>query len=332
MVKSADRTAMKLPPNLGALPSQKQHLFNAKASGGAALLIAMLIVAMVASLASAASWLQWRNAQAQADERAQAQSHWLARGALDWGKIVLNIDRRRTTIDDLTEPWAVPLAESRIGTFLSAEKNVSQNANTDLAQAFFSGGMVDLQSRLNFRNLISNGQIDKKVQKQFENLFQSLGLSASLANEVMRNYEESLRVSPTRDAPLSPMCVKQLVWLGLNNQQLNRIQNYVTILPEETPININTASEPVLRAALPTDDAGAAARLVAHRNSHPFKTLSEAQALLPEQAEKLSERYFSVSTEFFQLTGRLRLETLEVVDSFVLHRTFMQINTIAKAC
>lgn len=51
---------------------------------GAALLTAMLTVALVASLASAALWQQWRSIEVEAAERARSQSLWVLTGALDW--------------------------------------------------------------------------------------------------------------------------------------------------------------------------------------------------------------------------------------------------------
>ena len=61
---------------------------------GAALLMAMLTVALVATLAAAGMWLQWRSIEVEAAERQRAQSHWLLLGALDWARIILREDAR----------------------------------------------------------------------------------------------------------------------------------------------------------------------------------------------------------------------------------------------
>ena len=93
------------------------------AQRGAALLAAMLTVALVATLAAAAMWQQWRGVEVEAAERARVQSAWLLGGALDWGRLILRVDDDRQA-DHLGEPWAVPLAEARISTFLTAGAEV----------------------------------------------------------------------------------------------------------------------------------------------------------------------------------------------------------------
>ena len=54
---------------MNAHPLHRQH--------GAALLSAMLTVALVASLAAAALWTQWRQVEVEIAERGRAQNLWL---------------------------------------------------------------------------------------------------------------------------------------------------------------------------------------------------------------------------------------------------------------
>ena len=53
------------------------------AQQGAAILLAMLTVVLVATLASAALWQQWRAVEVETAERTRAQSTWVLTGALD---------------------------------------------------------------------------------------------------------------------------------------------------------------------------------------------------------------------------------------------------------
>ena len=72
---------------------------------GAALLAALLTVALVASLASAALWLQWRQVEIEIAERGRAQTQWLLTGAFDWTRLILAEDARSAqNIDHLGEP------------------------------------------------------------------------------------------------------------------------------------------------------------------------------------------------------------------------------------
>ena len=87
----------------------------------------MITVALIATLAAAALWQQWRGVEVEAAERARLQSSWLLNGALDWGRLILRIDDN-FGVDHLAEPWAVPLAEARLSTFLAAGE---ANTETD---------------------------------------------------------------------------------------------------------------------------------------------------------------------------------------------------------
>src|SRR5205085_8977021 len=100
---------------------------------GAALLIAMLTVALVATLAAASLWQQWRSVEVETAERARVQSGWILTAALDWARLILREDARAGGADHLAEPWAVPLQEARLSTFLAADRN--NTADADVAEA-----------------------------------------------------------------------------------------------------------------------------------------------------------------------------------------------------
>ena len=135
-------------------------------SRGAALLAAMLMVSLVAMLAAGAAWQQWRTVEVESTERQHAQAQWLLLGALDWARVILREDARSgnpdTPTDHLAEPWAIPLQEARLSTFLSANSSNSggsqattnssatfSNSPSDDAlaqQVYLSGQISDLQA------------------------------------------------------------------------------------------------------------------------------------------------------------------------------------------
>ena len=72
--------------------------------------------------------------------------------------------------DNLSEPWAVPLQEARLSTFLAANRNVArvEDASTDTADAFLSGQITrPARGLLNLRNLAGDKQVDATAQRQF---------------------------------------------------------------------------------------------------------------------------------------------------------------------
>src|SRR5450830_1599389 len=146
-----------------------------KAQRGAAILTAMLTVVLVATLASATLWQQWRGVEVEAAERARVQSAWVLTGSLDWARLILREDGRKGGADYLGEPWAVPLAQARLSTFLAADRSDVLEADAQ-QDAFLSGQITDLQSRLNVTNLVQGGKIDVPSQIAFARLFELLRL------------------------------------------------------------------------------------------------------------------------------------------------------------
>ncbi len=256
-----------------------------KGSRGAALLTAMLTVALVATFAAASLWQQWRSIEVETAERAQVQSAWILTGALDWSRLILREDRNN--FDHLGEPWAVPLQEARLSSFLAADRNnAATDSGPEVLEAFLSGQIIDLQSLLNVNNLLeANGKLSESGFESFERLFEVLGLPRTELDRMA----ESLRFASDTSAgnrsspmaPLRPQRVEQLAWLGLSAQTLAALQPYITVLPVRTAVNLNTASAEVIYASGHQLTMADAQLLVAARERTPFKTNSDAYKLLP---------------------------------------------------
>ncbi len=297
-------------------------------SQGAALLLAMLTVTLVATLAASALWQQWRGIEVESAERSRLQASWVLVGALDWARLILREDARSSSVDHLGEPWAIALQEARLSTFLAADKTTTVDKEDTLPQAFLSGVITDQQARLNVFNLVDSGKLSEPSMRAFGKLFELLGLAptelnllannlrlarnlnASSANVNGANASSGINVASDdfiKQAPLLPQRVDQLVWLGLSNRSLEVLRPYITLLPERTPVNINTASASVLYASIPALDMAQAQRLVSARQNSHFAVLTDVAKVLGQglQLDNLDQ---SVSTRFFEVQGRFRLD------------------------
>ena len=127
----------------------------------------MLTVALVASMASAALLHQWRSVEVEGAERARIQSQWVLTGALDWARLILREDARSGGADHLGEPWAVPLEEARLSTFLATDKDSTADTTDTASQVFLSGYISDLQGRMNVLNLVENGKLSDPAMRAF---------------------------------------------------------------------------------------------------------------------------------------------------------------------
>ena len=291
---------------------------------GAALLLAMVIVALIVTTAAGMVWLQTRAVQVEAAERARAQSAWILSGALDWARLILKEDERGTrqsgkALDSLDEPWATPLAEARLSTFLAAD----QDNNVDSGpEAFISGSIVDAQSRFNLRGLVDAS--GKPLPEQLAALQRLADLAGApsdtavrIANALGGAAAEGLEAAG--GAPIPPARLADLQWQGIEPATLERLAPWVDLLPVATPVNANTAPREVLLAAIDGLDLGSAERLVLARQRQPFESLAELQAQLPA-ALKAEANRVSVGSNWFEVSGRLRLEERVLEERSLLQR------------
>ena len=293
---------------------------------GAALLAAMLTVALVATLAASAMWQQWRTVETEGAERQHSQARWLLLGALDWARVILREDARSDSanntpaVDHLAEPWAVPLQQVRLSSFLSAlPEGVSNSEDESLSeQVFLSGHIIDLQSRLNVNGLLDGDKINLPMQQAFERLFDALGLPQDQLQRMLKNLQSTQ--SKNADALLMPQRVSQLTWLGLNPQTLQQLQAHITLLPERMPVNVNTASAEVLYASVPGLSLSQAQSLVQERTRTHWSNLDAFKKSLGRSNDSVTEASHSVNTRFFEVFGRLSMPHNTLAERSVLQR------------
>lgn len=295
---------------------------------GAALLAAMLTVTLVATFAAAALWQQWRSIEIETAERARVQSAWILVGALDWSRLILIEDYNAGGADHLAEPWAVPLQEARLSTFLAAEKNVSQldDASTDTTDAFLSGQILDLQARLNLSNLLEGTSIQPEALAQFERLFTRLGLPKAELEQLTQALLQANNPD-SADAPLRAPTLGQLGWWGVAPATLAVLAPHTTLLPQRSKVNLNTASAEVLLASIEGLDQAGANRLLAARQTQHLRNLEDARALLGENAH-LKEALHDVRSSYFEVYGRLRLGNVTVQERSIVYRQGREVRTL----
>ena len=311
-------------------PCTHRPLARASPAGvrGAALISAMITVTLVATLATAALWQQWRNVEIETAERSRTQTTWLLTGALDFTRLVLREDKGPA--DHLAEPWALGLQESKLSTFLSQDKQMRDGD----PEVFLSGRITDAQSRLNVMNLIDNGKLSAEAMASFAKLFNLLGLPPSelglMGQQLLAAHQAAaLGAAPQAALPnaaLLPQTTAQLVWLGLSATAVSALAPFVSVLPEATPLNLNTASAEAIYASLPGLDIAAAQQFVRQRASRPpLETMADANKVLGDQ---VTAKTHSIGTKYFEIRGRLRIDDLAQEDVMLVERNGPQVKTL----
>lgn len=296
-----------------------------RAQQGAALLTAMLTVTLVATYAATSLWQQSRGLEVEAAERARSQQAWVLIGALDWARLILREDARTSQIDHLSEPWALPLQESRLSTFLALDSDAAEAAD----EVYLSGQISDLQARLNVGNLVLAGRLSEPDLLAWRRLYAQLNLPetelALFTGNLLRSVDPQQAAA---GAPLPAQRVEQLVWLGLSARSLAALRPYITLLPGRSAVNLNTASAEVIHASLPRLDMAQAQRMVQRRSTAAFRSVAQALGDTDMTPGPLPAGALGVSSRYFEIQGRLRLGSTTVRESSLVERQEQEVRIL----
>lgn len=278
---------------------------------GAAILAAMLTVALVAGLSVAAFWQQWRSIEVELHQRQHLQAQWLITGALDWARASVGEDGARSPkLDHLGEAWAQAVQAASLSDFVQRRSALATlEADPDrLDKALLDLHISDAQGRLNVLNLLEGQALSPPWLAVFGRLFANLGLPP----EQLKLLAEQLRLANLGTAsdsaygaasalvPLVPTQQADLAWLGLAPATVKALTPHVSLLPGRLPVNLNTATAPVLQAVLDMPMAQVQ-QLMARRQARPFAQLADAGLKSPDEDMQ------AVSSHFFEVQLRLRL-------------------------
>ena len=267
---------------------------------GAAVLAAMLVVAIAASLAAQVFERQQLAVRTIENRMDASQIRWIERAASDWARLVLRLDARTTTIDHLGEPWAMAIQQTELDPTVYG----GARAGTKDAKAVLSGQIQDAQARFNLRNLLQTSdrtasdplpQTPKPSAPDLQalrKLLAAIGLDASLA-ELIAAYAVSPGFGRAADLLLVP---------GMDQPIYQRLERYMIVLPQRSALNINTASPELLHAYLPGLDLASAQILVKRREERAFMDLAALKASLSLSEELAGDR-FTVLSRFFFMEG-----------------------------
>ncbi|MFZ6802037.1 type II secretion system minor pseudopilin GspK [Undibacterium sp. Di24W] len=121
----------------------------------------------------------------------------------------------------------------------------------------------------------------------------TIGLSTSLNSEV-----QFLRFSQIDDLLAVP---------GFTPQMISQLKNFVTVLPVETKINVNTTSAEVLSARLENVSMSDAALMIAARDRTYFLDFERFKLNFPDKVPENAREFLDFKTKYFVINGRVKL-------------------------
>ena len=195
-------------------------------------------------------------------------------------------------------------------------------------QVFLSGRITDMQSRLNVRNLVVNGELQATEFRAFERLYQALGLPPAELSQWTAALVAAQQTPSKPLAPLMPQRLEQMSWLGVSPRSLARLAPHITVLPSTSAVNLNTASAAVLHASVANLNLTQAQTWVRERNQKPFDSLEELRSRMGSSATGVSDTRHSVSSRYFEVVGQLRQPQATLLERSLVVRDSSEVKTI----
>lgn len=308
---------------------------------GAAIVTALLVVTLAVVIVSGMLWRQQVEIRAVENQRLKAQATWIARAGIDWARLILRDDQRRTgAVDHLGEIWAVPIQETKLSDFLGS------SLRTDSAgeASYLSGRIFDAQARFNLMSLLIMQTLgartiitgrDKAGIKAYGLLLQSLNLDPNLANVTATSLAQMLggiqsaegsqggqqggedTSSGGSNGPRPLDDVDSLLTIpGYTAETVRKLRPYVIVLPTRTQINANTASAEVLAAVIPNLSLDRARALVLARDRAYFRNIGDVtnqlRGIAPGADTTAAANLLDVQTHYFLVYGMARHERAQI--------------------
>jgi len=169
---------------------------------------------------------------------------------------------------------------------------------------------------------VQSDRVSPSALMTFERLFDALGLP----QDQLRLLSQGLLNAQKQPGAVLPQRVSQLTWLGLSPQTVARLSPYVNLLPNTTPVNVNTASDTVLYASVPGLSMSEAKRLVQERNRSHWPTVEAFEKAAGKNNTTTST--LSVNTRYFEVTGKLRTPSTTVTERSLVLRDGKELKVV----
>lgn len=286
---------------------------------GVALITALLVVALATAAGVAIATRQHIDIR-RAENLLNADRALLyARGGEAWASAILVRDLRDGDVDHLGEDWARKIPPLPVD------------------GGSVSGYIEDMQGRFNLNNLATSGENLELDLERFRRLLANLGLDETLADAVAdwvdadieprfpsgAEDDRYLGEEPAYRAANRPMtsASELRLVLGFDQEAWEQLAPYVAALPLATPVNVNTAPEPVLRALFSEMDETQTRRLIEARDEEAFSRVEDFLQHDVFRDRELTDRRLSVRSEYFSLVASAVIGSSEVDLTSLVRRT-----------
>ncbi|SPE31793.1 putative Type II secretion system protein K [Burkholderiales bacterium] len=295
---------------------------------GAAVLLALFIVAISTLIVTDLFWRQFVLFRTIENQQTSSQSRLLLRGAQDWARSILQ-DQTHPAYDALSDPWAQPLAQTRLDQLGETAPIASL--------ATLEGQIDDAQARFNLRNLVDNtGAVNPVQLAVLEKLATLLSAPAGTAQLIAAYVAQAytggagapalaasasalvpgaqipafLQPLTSGSRPIPPVFPEDLAAIpGIDPGAAQILAPFVILLDQaNTAVNFNTAGPELMAASIPELTISDANTLAAERDRAYFVSVGDIQNRLRGRGGSFSAAGISTNSQYFIVQGAIGVE------------------------
>lgn len=269
-----------------------------KRQTGIAVVSAMLLAALVVSIAATMMYEQQRFINRLENHFSSTQARWISEASIHWSRAILAEDAKGGSIDHLKENWAIrlPATPYEGGTIKGFIRDEQQYCN--LNNLIYASADSEFFRRL-LSSLVSNPDgVD--ALKDWIDPDSDVTYPHGAESDYYLTQAVPYRAG---NQPLTEIGNLSRVQ-GFTGESIARLRQYCTVLPESTSVNINTVSPELLGLMLPALSQFDLQTIVTARTLHPFENISEVSKLLESNKIMLSDKQFSVGSHYFMVTSQ----------------------------
>jgi general secretion pathway protein K len=282
---------------------------------GVAVITALLLTTLAVTIVASLFWQQQVQVRSMENQRLHLQTKWILRGALELSSLILKSrSGQAAQYTSLDQVWTTPLAETRLDQYIERERLENEVFNATL-----SGNLTDATARYNLNMLSEKGVVDPQQLAIFKRLLSNLqldsGLAVKIAQMVAAANPDTVAPVPGVTAPRTasnvPMGLVQVDDLlavpGVTKDVVDRLRDFVIVLPTDVAVNVNTAPAEVLSALLENCSVSQASTIVERRKQVPARDTN--MFLSANQGMKVMPgAQVDVKSSYFLARSRIRLD------------------------
>lgn len=303
-----------------------------KLQRGMALITVLLVVAVVTVVCAGLIARQQLAIRSSANQLHVRQAWHYALGGETLAKAVLQRDLQqgdpRTPVDHLGEPWARPLAP------FALDEGGELRVRID-----------DPTGRFNLNSLVRKGQVNEVALGQFRRLLLSLHIDKPYAERLLdwldldqepsggygAEDNQYLLAQPAyRAANRGLADVSELrLLLEMSEADYQRLLPFVSALPEDATLNVNTANAWVVASLAEGLPLSTAQALVVARGSQGYPDVSSFLAQLP--GVRVQSQGLAVGSQYFQVFSEVTVgERRQILRSTLQRASDGQVYVLAR--